>query len=88
MPYCSSEPEWSEEDKLNLNWVIAILNGEPCDLEIQVESLISWLKSLRPSWKPSEEQMKRLLNIEGFLRTHQCGDKAQVIADLYEQLKK
>ena len=51
---------WSEEDQLNLNWGIAILNGEPCDLDIQLESLISWLKSLRPSWKPTEEQMKAL----------------------------
>ena len=49
--------EWSEEDQLNLNWVIAILNGEPCDLDIQLESLISWLKSLRP-------QSKKELSIE------------------------
>ena len=52
--------EWSEEDQLNLNWVIAILNGEPCDLDIQVESLIYWLKSLRP--QPREEIYKAAIH--------------------------
>ncbi len=53
------KPSWSEEDQLNLNWVIAILNGEPCDLDIQLESLISWLKSLRPdSYKNSRTGRK------------------------------
>lgn len=43
---------------------------------------------LRPSWKPSEEQMKALLNIEGDLRAFQSYDKAKIIAELYEQLKR
>lgn len=39
-------------------------------------------------WKPSEEQMKALLNIEGDLRAFQYNDKAKIIAELYEQLKR
>lgn len=39
-------------------------------------------------WKPSEEQMKALLNAEGFLRAGLQHDSAKTIADLYEQLKK
>ena len=39
-------------------------------------------------WKPSEEQMKALLNAEGFLRAGLQHDSAKTIAELYEQLKK
>lgn len=45
--------EWSEEDSLHL--ANAILSAEK---EWGTESCTAkWLKSLRPSWKPSEEQM-------------------------------
>ena len=55
--------EWSEEDKEMLEYVIGDVNDakqlfatkeaiDLCDKEI------TWLKSLRPSWKPSEEQME------------------------------
>ena len=33
-------------------------NGE--DDKINTDARINWLKSLRPSWKPSEEQMEAL----------------------------
>lgn len=39
-------------------------------------------------WKPSEDQMEALLNIEGDLRAFQYNDKAKIIAELYEQLKR
>lgn len=45
-------------------------------------------KESRKDWKPSEEQMAALLNIEGDLRAFQYDDKAKVIAELYEQLKR
>lgn len=59
-------PAWSEEDRKMLddcimalsNWRDAVANyGHevvPC------QKLIDWLKSLRPSWRPSEEQMDSL----------------------------
>lgn len=43
---------------------------------------------MKPRWKPSEEQMKLLLNIEGDLRAFQYNDKAKALAELYEQLKR
>ena len=53
---------------------------------------IDWLKSLRSpkssdNWKPSEEQMKALLNAEEYLREGDQFDSAKSIAQLYEQLK-
>ena len=51
--------EWSEEDEKNLKLAYDLLvNGVEADR--RYPKLISWLKSLRPSWKPSEEQMKEL----------------------------
>ena len=59
--------EWSEEDEVNIGWLIAYLKGDNAGEyydEMMRESLADWLenrfKSIRPSWKPSEEQMKRL----------------------------
>ena len=79
------KPAWNEEDQLNLNWVIAILNGEPCDLDIQLESLISWLRDLRPSWKPNEEQMKAL---EVAFRKDGDDKYRSTINSLYNDLKR
>ena len=58
IPYCSSEPEWSEEDDKMLQGIIERGQSQIqwCDTGLRPEQ-VSWLKSLRPSWKPSEEQM-------------------------------
>ena len=40
------------------------------------------------SWKPSEEQMKSLLQAEGILRRYGCREIAKDIAGLYNDLKK
>lgn len=39
-------------------------------------------------WNPTEEQLKALLNAEGYLREGDQFDSAKSIAQLYEQLKK
>lgn len=50
------KPAWSEEDSVHL--ANAILSAEE---KWGTESCTAkWLKSLRPSWKPSEEQMRDL----------------------------
>lgn len=52
------KPEWSEEDEKYLNRVINLwVNdfGEDSDT-------VKWLKSLRPSWKPNDEDEVRLIN--------------------------
>ena len=55
--------EWSEEEKMNIELLIALLRGKVNLVEIldsRKESIINFLKSLRPSWRPSEEQMNAL----------------------------
>ena len=88
-----SKQEWSEEDEVYLEdalWCVKqaakVAKGEN-DMGA-CWSAERWLKSLRPSWKPSEEQMKALLNVEGYLREGDQFDSAKSIAQLYEQLKK
>ena len=57
--------EWSEEDEKDMAHIIRILNDcyvyAKHDLsKTDHENLVNKLKSLRPSWKPSKEQMKAL----------------------------
>ena len=85
--------KWSEEDEKDAAHIIRILDdcyayGKHDLSKTDHENLVNKLKSLRPSWKPSEEQMKALLNAEGFLRAGLQHDSAKTIAELYEQLKK
>jgi len=81
--------EWSEAEEETLNGVIDSLRRYKFQAPNEVvDKQILWLKSLRPSWKPSEEQMKALLNAEGYLREGDQFDSAKSIAQLYEQLKK
>ena len=84
--------EWSQEDEKDMAHIIRILNDcyvyAKHDLsKTDHENLVNKLKSLRPSWKPNEEQMNALLNAEGFLRAGLQHDSAKTIAELYEQLK-
>lgn len=63
VPYCSSEPEWSEEDEKTLNAIISVLmeiKSQPLKRLEDWDGYIHFLKSLHPSWKPSEEQMDSL----------------------------
>ena len=87
--------EWSEEDEKLLNKVEALLD-DYCDfLEDEssrfipeVRETISRLKSLRPSWKPSEEQMKVLYGILVGCRGTWEKDTVTTMESLYQDLKK
>lgn len=75
-----SKQEWSEEDKHRCKDAIYFLETAKkhyADTS-EIELTIDWLKSLRPSWKPSEEQMAELNKV----RTLNPGLDA-----LYQQLK-
>ena len=74
--------EWSEKDEDKLEQCIKIVSGWEGDYDIVKSPYSNFLKSLRPSWKPSEEQMKALQNAVVLA----AGNK--VLAGLYEQLKK
>ena len=88
--------EWSEGNEEMIINILSSLRGYICELEDRgckshteyIQKEIDWLKSLRPSWKPSKEQMKVLLNAEGLLRADKRLAMAQKLAELYEQLKK
>lgn len=57
--YQQQPAEWSEEDEKKLELVIDFIYNFYPDPVMKYE-LKDWLKSLRPSWKPSEEQMEAL----------------------------
>ena len=52
--------------------------------------MIARLRCLKPksSWRPSVKQMNTLFSVKGILRNLRYDDKAETIAELYEQLKK
>ena len=54
--------KWSEEDERNFYWISTTIQERNLTPEYtkQVHKILSWLKSFRPHWKPSEEQMKHL----------------------------
>lgn len=86
--------EWSEEDEDMLNSCISSIEEakenryayKETDGDTSYDHEIEWLKSLRPSWKPSEEQMKALAWYSGNSAIPPTGDKA--IQSLYNDLKK
>ena len=86
--------EWSEEDEHRRDGIIQWLreyqekfNPKYDSLSIEsIESLIDWLKSLRPSWKPSEAQMEALKAVIDSPTQYQC--IVNELKTLYDELKK
>lgn len=82
---------WSEEDKDMLNSCISSIEEakenryayKETDGDTSYDHEIAWLKSLRPSWKPSEEQMEALKHTAEWKRYSD-----PQLFSLYEQLKK
>lgn len=91
-------PEWSEEDEkmrcniLNvLTSTIVYTIGSHGTSAYKYNTEIEWLKSLRPSWKPSEEQMEALAMAVTFFKTKWTGAKVKeqlALESLYEGLTK
>ena len=90
--------EWSEEDEKMIDTIVSTL-GQYIDYKAvsgtgsgyatpRYSKEIDWLKSLRPSWKPSEVHLSALLAI--FNDPDNIGSQTCQLAltDLYEQLKK
>ena len=82
--------EWSEEDEqirnLAIEWAETMsgqfnfVDMNPTDFR----KIINWLKSLRPSWKPSEEQMDSLRDTIVHTKGYSY---SMYLPELYEQLK-
>lgn len=81
--------EWSEEDEEMLNSCISSIEEskenryayKETDGDTSYDREIDWLKSLRPSWKPSEEQMDALETAVSSLQS-------SALESLYNKLKK
>ena len=52
--------EWGKDDKEMLDAMIDIVSGSFYEPLCPRKEMLAWLKSLRPSWKPSEEQIGAL----------------------------
>lgn len=84
------KPEWSEEDNKNLGEILGVVYEASCGIYRPFERDTykrweSWLKSLRPSWKPKGQQLdclRHMINVSTVGKI----DK-QLVQDLYEQLK-
>jgi len=83
--------EWSEEDERIKDNCISFLgfNKEYSPQAECIDECINWLKSLRPhlQWKPSDEQMKALININVTGCISYAG-QGQELINLYQDLKK
>lgn len=75
--------EWSEEDEDNIKTLIQVVRGQLGLSECRQEYIVNWLKSLRPSWRPSEEQMEALKHTAEWKRYSD-----PQLFSLYEHLKK
>lgn len=86
--------EWSEEDADMLNCCISSIEEakenryayKETDGDTSYDREINWLKSLRPSWKPSEEQIDALKELID--DANRAGWVTPGATELYEQLKK
>ena len=88
--------EWSEEDEEMLNSCISSIEEskenryayKENDGDTSYDREIAWLKSLRPSWKPSENQMSMLLAVIND-PNNACSASCQLsLESLYNDLKK
>lgn len=83
--------EWSEDDEKMLsdlrNTLGCLMNTGAITFKTK-KKFSNWLKSLRPSWKPSEEQMKVLYGILVGCRGTWGKDTVTTMESLYQDLKK
>ena len=88
---CLPQPkqEWNEEDKNLCNDSCGFLENEipfvNDEHKKRIKQCVSWLISLKPRWKPSEEQMESLM--DSIQSLYACKEK-NLLLDLYEQLQK
>ena len=87
--------EWSEEDERNINTLISVIEAHyneydlvRDDYPINARELGDWLKSLRPYWRPSEEQIYSLGTVVKGAGESSVGSIGYNLKELYEQLKK
>lgn len=80
-----NKQEWSKKDEIMIGSLINYFEGDA--LDCSTEDVVNWLKSLRPSWKPSEEQME-ILQYVCTQSSHPNQKVIPVLESLYNDLKK
>ena len=84
--------EWSDEDEEMIKMILGDLEWErrntTVDKDIRLyDEKIAWLKSLKPHWKPSEEQMEALRRVVNKLAKTDVADSVR-LSIMYDNLKK
>ena len=87
--------EWSDEDEDMLNSCISSIEEakenryayKETDGDTSYDHEIDWLKSLRPSWKPSEEQKEALEYVIRDYREDSCNATANYLQEILDHLK-
>lgn len=85
--------EWSEEDERYVNGLIGLIEDMKVGISpklrgVTADKCIAFLKHLRPSWKPSEEQMALLLAVINDPNNAGSESCQLALRGIYEQLKK
>ena len=78
--------EWSEEDEIHVRSIFGDFRQDVVPDEEDQDWLKKKLESLRPSWKPSEEQMEALKWLVEYVSPSE--KYIVIVKNLYEQLKK
>ena len=80
--------EWSEEDKEMKLKILKYLSTR-CSV-VEFEEVENWLNnlSIRPHWKPSDEQMEMLQDAISYYGDSWVSHKQQLLESLYNDLKK
>ena len=79
--------EWSEEDEEMLDSIIRVVCGVGVQPNGLREKQIRFLKSLRPSWKPSEHQMTILKAVKDYVGSG-SGYWGEALGSLIDDLEK
>lgn len=86
IPPGAKPAEWSAADEEMLDAMIDIVSNSLYEPLCPREGMLDWLLSLRPRWKPSEEQMQGLRR--GIVKADEGSDAKNAMVSLYNDLLK
>ena len=81
------EPSWSEEDERILKGIIGKIDHDQT-YGVSKAEMLSFLEGLRPSWKPSEEQISSLKQARDYYMSGRIKYVGQHLSEIAEQLEK
>jgi len=81
--------EWSKEDEEHRQWILECLadgKRKVPEFAEQYQAAFAWLKSIRPSWKPSEEQIRLLQYLSKGIDV--ASHERHILDDMIDDLKR